>query len=87
MRTIDLGSLASALTPAVSLRAGSTAITRSTRTITAFLIRVADALAASHELARQRQELARLDDRTLADMGIDRTKAWEEAQKPCWRWK
>lgn len=87
MRTIDLGSLASALTPAVSLRAGGMAITRSTRTVAAFLIRIADALAAAHALGRQRQELLSLDDRMLADMGIDRAKAWEEAQKPCWRWK
>lgn len=33
----------------------------------------------------ERQELARLDDRSLRDMGIDRFRANREARKPFWK--
>ncbi len=33
---------------------------------------------------RQRQFLARLDDRTLADIGLTRDQAVSEAQRPMW---
>jgi uncharacterized protein YjiS (DUF1127 family) len=34
---------------------------------------------------RQRRMLETLDDRMLADFGIGRSQALEEARKPCWR--
>ena len=37
------------------------------------------------ERARQRQTLATLNDRMLADIGIDRVAANPEASKPYWR--
>lgn len=37
------------------------------------------------ERARQRRALAQLDDRLLRDIGIDRTAAMEEVDKPFWR--
>ena len=36
------------------------------------------------ERARQRNDLKRLDDRMLADIGISRSQAYEEASKPFW---
>jgi uncharacterized protein YjiS (DUF1127 family) len=38
-----------------------------------------------HERARQRRHLARLDDRALRDIGVDRASAHFEASKPFWR--
>jgi uncharacterized protein YjiS (DUF1127 family) len=38
-----------------------------------------------HERARSRQLLLRLDDRTLADIGLDRARAEYEASLPFWR--
>ena len=35
--------------------------------------------------ARRRQELARLDDRMLRDIGVTRVDAWQEINKPFWR--
>lgn len=35
-------------------------------------------------LARQRRALARLDDSALADMGLTRTEAAQEAARPVW---
>lgn len=34
---------------------------------------------------RERLALARLDDRLLADVGLDRDEAKREARKPCWK--
>lgn len=34
--------------------------------------------------SRQRQGLARLDDRTLADIGLSRAEATAEAARPAW---
>lgn len=42
-------------------------------------------LAAAHERQRQRQRLAELDDRALADIGLSRAQARFEADKPFWR--
>ena len=38
-----------------------------------------------YERSRQRRRLARLDDRLLRDIGIDRIAAMEEISKPFWR--
>jgi uncharacterized protein YjiS (DUF1127 family) len=38
-----------------------------------------------YERARQRRNLARLDDRLLRDIGIDRATALGEISKPFWR--
>jgi uncharacterized protein YjiS (DUF1127 family) len=35
--------------------------------------------------ARDRAELASLDDRTLRDIGISRVEVWREINKPFWR--
>lgn len=35
--------------------------------------------------ARQRQQLAALDDRLLRDIGLDRSAAQRESEKPAWR--
>jgi uncharacterized protein YjiS (DUF1127 family) len=35
--------------------------------------------------ARTRRELAELDDRILADLGLDRVEARREAAKPFWQ--
>lgn len=38
-----------------------------------------------HERWRQRQRLLELDDRLLADIGVSRREALEEAHKPFWK--
>lgn len=38
-----------------------------------------------NERARQRRQLARLDDRLLGDLGLSRIDAEQEARKPFWR--
>ena len=38
-----------------------------------------------HERARQRTQLARLDDRLLRDIGVTRYEAARECGKPFWR--
>jgi len=38
-----------------------------------------------HERWRQRQQLLELDDRLLADIGLSRREALEEARKPFWK--
>ena len=35
-------------------------------------------------VARQRRELARLDDRALSDIGVSRQQAHKEATRPFW---
>jgi uncharacterized protein YjiS (DUF1127 family) len=37
------------------------------------------------ERRRQRQALLQLDDRMLADIGLSRSQAFEEANKPFWK--
>ncbi|MDD9914923.1 MAG: DUF1127 domain-containing protein [Rhodospirillaceae bacterium] len=48
-------------------------------------IRTACTVQVWRERARQRQTLATLNDRMLADIGIDRVAANVEASKPFWR--
>jgi len=36
------------------------------------------------DVARQRRELAQLDDAMLADLGLSRHDAWREAARPFW---
>jgi uncharacterized protein YjiS (DUF1127 family) len=50
-----------------------------------FLHRVIDILLEWNERARQRRQLARLDDRLLGDLGLSRVDAEQEARKPFWR--
>ena len=50
-----------------------------------FLIRVMDRLAEWQERGEQRRRLSTLTDRMLADIGVDRARAFTEAQKPFWR--
>lgn len=38
-----------------------------------------------YERSRQRRRLARLDERLLRDIGIDRVTAMREASKPFWQ--
>lgn len=38
-----------------------------------------------HQRATERAQLAKLDDRLLADVGIDRETAHRESRKPFWR--
>ncbi|MGH9805747.1 MAG: DUF1127 domain-containing protein [Terriglobia bacterium] len=38
-----------------------------------------------HERWRQRQRLLELDDHLLADIGVSRREALEEAHKPFWK--
>lgn len=53
--------------------------------VTRFLHRVIDLLLEWNERTRQRRRLARLDDRLLADLGLSRVDAEQEARKPFWR--
>ena len=47
--------------------------------------RVSRALAQWHARARQRQQLALLDDGMLHDIGVSRVEAETESRKPFWR--
>ncbi len=38
----------------------------------------------AYEVACERQQLARLDDALLKDVGLSRADAWREARRPCW---
>ena len=61
---------------------------RFTRLITLsdrLLSRFGQALTIWQERDRQRRALARLDDRLLRDIGVSRTAALRESQKPFWR--
>lgn len=49
------------------------------------LQRLIDALLLWQERARQRHELAQLDDRMLRDIGITRAEVAREWAKPFWR--
>ena len=46
--------------------------------------RLMDLLRAGYAALSQRQALARLDDRTLADIGLTRAQAQAEASRPIW---
>jgi len=47
--------------------------------------RIAATVAEWQDRAQARRELARLDERTLRDIGLNRTDAEFEARKPFWR--
>ena len=49
------------------------------------LARVVDLLLTWSERARQRRELMQFDDHLLRDIGLTRTEATLEAEKPFWR--
>lgn len=49
-----------------------------------FLLSASCTLQLWYERSRQRRALARLDDRLLRDIGIDRVSAMEEISKPFW---
>jgi len=49
------------------------------------LIRIAEALLAWHDRARERHALMQLSDEMLRDIGISRGQAHGEAAKPFWR--
>lgn len=36
------------------------------------------------QLARERRQLASLDDAALKDLGLSRADAWQEAERPFW---
>ena len=48
------------------------------------MVRTTDILSAWHERARQRRTLATLSDHSLKDIGLSRSDAWAESQKPFW---
>jgi uncharacterized protein YjiS (DUF1127 family) len=50
-----------------------------------FFIRLFDALGAWQDRAAERRQLARLEDRMLRDIGIDRASAQSEALKRFWQ--
>jgi len=50
-----------------------------------FLLAASTTLQMWYERHRQRRHLARLDDRLLRDIGIDRASAELEITKPFWR--
>jgi uncharacterized protein YjiS (DUF1127 family) len=47
--------------------------------------RALDLLLEWRSRARDRHELARLDERSLRDLGLDRGAVWSECDKPFWR--
>jgi len=49
------------------------------------VVDVANRIAQWHERSRQRRALLKLDDRMLRDIGIARSEAEAEADKPFWR--
>jgi uncharacterized protein YjiS (DUF1127 family) len=49
------------------------------------LTRFVDSVLGWHERSSQRRSLLGLDDRMLRDIGVSRTAAMAEAQKPFWR--
>jgi len=49
------------------------------------LLRAPETLSLWYERSRQRRQLARLDDRLLRDIGLDRASAMEEASKSFWQ--
>jgi len=49
------------------------------------LLRTPETLSLWYERSRQRRQLARMDDRLLRDIGLDRASAMEEVSKPFWQ--
>ncbi len=61
------------------------AISINTIDLSALPIRLVDTLLGWQDRARQRYRLAELDDRMLADIGLGRATAANEAAKPFWQ--
>jgi len=53
--------------------------------VSAFLVGLFDTVLTWRDRSRERHQLLTLDDRLLADIGIDRADAVQEAKKPFWR--
>ena len=49
------------------------------------LFRVLETLATWQQRARERAQLASMDERSLSDMGINRADVWRECRKPFWQ--
>jgi uncharacterized protein YjiS (DUF1127 family) len=64
--------------PAAGVGHGSSPVMR-------WLQRVLDLIFLWRERVRGRRQLATLDNRMLADIGVDTATAWNEADKPFWR--
>jgi uncharacterized protein YjiS (DUF1127 family) len=60
-------------------------ITVSNIDLSSLPIRLVDTLLSLQERAQQRYRLAALDDRMLADIGVGRAAAANEAAKPFWQ--
>lgn len=61
------------------------AISYSTTNLTSLPARLVDTVLLWQERSAQRQRLAELDARQLADMGLSRGQAQAEAAKPFWQ--
>jgi uncharacterized protein YjiS (DUF1127 family) len=48
------------------------------------LVKLVHSIRRWHELSRQRSQLARLDERTLRDLGISHAEARQEARRRFW---
>ena len=55
------------------------------QTLGQLLLRAGTVINLWYERGRQRRDLARLDDRLLRDIGIDRATVEQEILKPFWR--
>jgi uncharacterized protein YjiS (DUF1127 family) len=70
------------MSPIVAIHTPIPAVARTPRA--SATTRTLAALFAWLERARSRRQLAELDDRMLADIGLDRATAHEEAERPFW---
>ena len=66
-------------------RSPATVVEHGPTPATPWLQRALDLIFLWHERARERRELAMLDSRILADIGVDTATARNEADKPFWR--
>lgn len=76
--------MTSSVPPAVLDRRVVGAAARDAGRLRAGLARVGARLLDWHELARQRQALAALDDHMLKDIGLSRADARQEVERPFW---
>ena len=76
--------MTSSVPPAVLDRHAVGIAARGAGRLRAGLSRVVSRLLDGHELARQRQALAALDDHMLKDIGLSRADARCEAERPFW---
>src|SRR5262245_40567749 len=70
------------MSPFVAIHSAVPAVARRRRLSAA--TRTLTAVFAWTERARSRRQLPELDDRMLADIGLDRASAHEEAERPFW---